>query len=73
MADLASEVKLIRNMLTAFINQYNLDKGYTKADTNGVRQNINNVDTNAKEGINTNSANIDYVAMMCDVEIPTEE
>lgn len=40
MADLANEVKLIRNMLTAFINQYNIDKGYTKADTTAERKNI---------------------------------
>lgn len=71
--NLEKEVTELKKLVLSFINQYNIDKGYTKADTNGVKQNINNVDTNAKEGINTNSANIDYVAMMCDVEIPTEE
>ena len=63
----------IENLLHSFIKQYNIDKGYDKAEKDGSKQNINNVDANAKEGINTNSANIDYVAMMVDVEIPTEE
>lgn len=73
MADLEKRVSILESNLNALIKRLDLEKMYDKADTNGVKQNINNVDTNAKEGINTNSANIDYVAMMCDVEIPTEE
>lgn len=73
MADYNTRLTNVENILNALIKSLNLKQMYSEADTNGVKQNINNVDTNAKEGINTNSANIDYVAMMCDVEIPTEE
>lgn len=73
MADYNTRLTNVENTLNALIKSLNLKQMYSEADTNGVKQNINNVDTNAKEGINTNSANIDYVAMMCDVEIPTEE
>ena len=73
MADYNTRLTNVENTLSALIKSLNLKQMYSEADTNGVKQNINNVDTNAKEGINTNSANIDYVAMMCDVEIPTEE
>lgn len=34
---------------------------------------VNTTSENATEGITTNSANIDYIAMMSDIEIPTEE
>lgn len=73
MADYNTRLTNVENTLNALIKSLNMKQMYSEADTNGVKQNINNVDTNAKEGINTNSANIDYVAMMCDVEIPTEE
>ena len=73
MADYNTRLTNVENTLSALIKSLNLKQMYSEADTNGVKQNINNVDTNAKEGINTNSANIDYVAMMCDVEMPTEE
>lgn len=73
MADYNTRLTNVENTLSALIKSLNMKQMYSEADTNGVKQNINNVDTNAKEGINTNSANIDYVAMMCDVEIPTEE
>lgn len=73
MADYNTRLTNVENTLNALIKTLNLQKMYSEADNAGTKQNINNVDANAKEGINTNSANIDYVAMMCDVEIPTEE
>ena len=73
MADYNTRLTIPEHNFDALVKTLNLQKMYSEADTNGVKQNINNVDTNAKEGINANSANIDYVAMMCDVEIPTEE
>ena len=73
MADYNTRLTNVENTLSALIKSLNLKQMYSEADNVATKQNINNVDTNAKEGINTNSANIDYVAMMCDVEIPTEE
>ena len=73
MADYNTRLTILENNFNALIKSLNLEKAYDKADKDGTKQNISNVDTNTKEGINTNSANIDYVAMMCDVEIPTEE
>ena len=63
----------LENLVNALIKRIDLDKMYNNADLQGQRQSISNVDSNAKDGITTNSANIDYVAMMVDVEIPTEE
>jgi len=73
MADYNTRLTNVENTLKALIKTLNIKQMYSEADNVATKQNINNVDTNAKEGINTNSANIDYVAMMCDVEIPTEE
>ena len=71
--DLEKRLSNLENIVNALIKRIDLDKMYNNADLNGQRQSISNVDSNAKDGITTNSANIDYVAMMVDVEIPTEE
>ena len=49
-------------MLTAFINQYNIDKGYTKADTTAERKNI----SENTFGVAENSTALEEIAEMLD-------
>ena len=64
--DLETRVANLENLVGALIKRIDNDKFYTSADINGAR-------VSADNGIDRNSADIDYLAMMTDVDIPTED
>ena len=71
--DLEKRLTNLENNFNALLNRLDREKMYQGADMDGQRASVSNVDANAKEGNMKNAADIDYLAMMVDVEIPTEE
>ena len=67
--DLEKRVANLENLVGALIKRIDNDKFYANADTNALRQ----TDGTQAEDIDRNSADIDYLAMMTEIDIPTEE
>lgn len=59
----------LENLVDYLSKQMTNQKEYSDADMAGARQGI---DTNTT-GVDRNAADIDYVAMMVDVDIPIED
>ena len=67
--DLEKRVANLENLVGALIKRIDNDKFYDNADKSALRQ----TDGTQAEGIDRNSADIDYLAMMTEIDIPTEE
>lgn len=71
--NLEKRIANLENLVNYLVKQIDNLRFYTNADTEGNRQNINNTSehlSSTDEAVDTNSANIDYVAMMTEVELP---
>ena len=55
----------IENLVFALSDKINRNQFYTDADTNGNRQSISSTEKN----VDQNTADIEYIAMMTDVEL----
>lgn len=67
--ELEEQVGRLENLVGALIKRIDNDKFYTNADTSALRQ----TDGTQAGDIDRNSADIDYLAMMTEIDIPTEE
>lgn len=60
------KVERLENLVNALISKINLEKAYSEADINGCRH----TEGEQATSIDRNEADISYVAMMTDVELP---
>ena len=67
--DLETRVANLENLVGALIKRIDNDKFYANADTSALRQ----TDGTQANDIDRNSADIDYIAMMSEIDIPTED
>ena len=67
--DLEKRVANLENLVGALIKRIDNDKFYANADTSALRH----TDGTQAGDIDRNSADIDYLAMMAEIDIPTEE
>jgi len=67
--DIQTRITNLENLVGALIKRIDNDKFYANADTNALRQ----TDGTQAGDIDRNSADIDYLAMMTEIDIPTEE
>jgi len=62
----------LENLVNYLIKQIDNLRFYTNADTEGNRQNINNTSehlSSTDEAVDTNSADITYIAIMSDIDL----
>lgn len=67
--DIQTRITNLESIVGALIKRIDNDKFYANADTSALRQ----TDGTQAGDIDRNSADIDYLAMMTEIDIPTEE